>query len=76
MHTVGAGRHVDVDLLIRVYGEYMEMPGLQLTLAQAARLWNVDRTQAAEALESLVEAAFLRQIGDAYVRADCYRACA
>ena len=76
MHTVGAVRHVDVDLLICVYGEYMEMPGLQLTLAQAARLWNVDRTQAAETLESLVEAAFLRRVGDAYVRADSYRACA
>jgi hypothetical protein len=33
------------DLLNRVRGEYAEMPGLTLTLAQAQRLWGLDRNQ-------------------------------
>ena len=32
----------DPRLLQRIHGEYMEMPGLRLTIAQACRLWNVD----------------------------------
>ena len=70
MHTVDDSPRVEVDLLAHVYNEYMEMPGLQLTLAQAARLWNVDRAQVAEILETLVDAAFLRRVRDTYVRAD------
>ena len=65
---------IDVDLLARVYGEYCEMPGLQLTLAQAARLWNLERAQAAQILEALVDATFLRRVRDVYVRADSWRA--
>ena len=76
MHAVEDGPHVGVDLLVRVYSEYCEMPGLQLTLAQAARLWNLDRAQAAQILETLVDARFLRRVRDAYVRADSWRACA
>jgi hypothetical protein len=70
MDAVADSRGVDADMLIRAYGEYREMPGLQLTLAQAARLWNVDRVQAARILETLVDAAFLCRRRDAYVRAD------
>ena len=76
MPVVEDGPHVDVDLLVRVYGEYCEMPGLQLTLPQAARLWNVDRARAAEILETLVDADFLRRVNDAYVRAGSCRFCA
>ena len=32
------------DVLRRVQGAYIEMPGLRLTLAQAQRLWGLDRT--------------------------------
>jgi len=63
-------------LLVRVYGEYLEMPGLQLTLAQASRLWNVQLAMSAEVLDCLVEASFLRRSGDRYVRADSGRLCA
>jgi hypothetical protein len=54
----------------------MEMPGLQLTPAQASRLWNVHVTTSAYVLDRLVDASFLRRIGDRYVRADSGRICA
>lgn len=69
-------RHLDADLLQRMYGEYTEMPGLHLTVPQASRLWNVKRARAAQALDLLVETSFLRRRGDNYVRADCGRICA
>lgn len=69
-------RDIDKTLLNRVYEEYIEMPGLQLTVAQASRLWDVNPEQAGRALERLVATTFLRHIGDSYVRADCGRAVA
>lgn len=39
--------------------EYIDMPGLTLTLPQAARLWNVDVHTCQVALEALVSAGFL-----------------
>jgi hypothetical protein len=69
-------RYDDVNLLARIYGEYMEMPGLQLTLAQASRLWNMHLATSAQVLEQLVDASFLRRTGDRYVRADSGRICA
>jgi len=63
-------RSIVVDLSNRVQGEYREMPGLQLTLAQASRLWNADVTVSREVLDALVETAFLRRSGECYVRAD------
>ena len=33
---------VDAGFLIRVLGEYREMPGLALTFSQAQRLWGCD----------------------------------
>ena len=63
-------------LLVRVYGEYAELPGLQLTVAQASRLWNVNLAVSAHVLDRLVDAAFLRRAGGSYVRADSGRVCA
>jgi hypothetical protein len=40
------GESVCDSLLDRVRGEYREMPGLQLTIAQACRLWQIDRSTA------------------------------
>ena len=31
------------DVLQRIQGEYVEMPGLRLTAAQAQRLWGLER---------------------------------
>lgn len=57
------------DLLSRVRGEYIEMPGLSLTLAQAERLWALDPQTCRRLLSSLVETGFLKQRADgAYVR--------
>jgi len=63
-HRVG-----DAHLLQRVHGEYMEMPGLRLTLAQACRLWNVDQATSLDVLNRLVAEEFLRLSGPHYVRA-------
>lgn len=46
-------------ILRRVRGEYLEMPGLRLTEQQAQRLWGLDRTSCAQVLEALTETQFL-----------------
>ena len=46
-------------LVTRVRGEYLEMPGLRLTLEQARRLFAVERTLCKRVLDALVEAKFL-----------------
>lgn len=45
----------DETLHHRIRAEYHEMPGLRLTLAQAARLFNLERTHCAEVLSVLVK---------------------
>jgi hypothetical protein len=47
------------DVLRRVEGEFLEMPGMRLTEVQARRLWNLDAASCAALLEALVEANFL-----------------
>ena len=60
-----------LDVLPRVRGEYLEMPGLRLTIAQAQRLWGLDRAVCDALLGALVEAKFLFRTRDgAYMRAD------
>jgi hypothetical protein len=52
---------MDFQILVeRVRGEFIEMPGLRLTPAQAERLWNVDASTCQQVIELLVTAAFLR----------------
>ena len=67
---------IDKTLLKRAYDEYIEMPGLHLTVAQASRLWDVKPERACHALYRLVATTFLRRIGDCYERVDCGRMCA
>jgi hypothetical protein len=43
----------------RIRSEYVEMPGLVLTLPQAARLWGLSESHAALLLSMLVETGFL-----------------
>ena len=43
----------------RVRGEYLEMPGLSLTEKQAERLWGLDREACIQVLAALTEARFL-----------------
>jgi hypothetical protein len=51
-------------MLRRICGEFLEMPGLRLTLKQAQRLWGLDEQSCIRALRFLVEARFLTQIND------------
>jgi hypothetical protein len=63
------------DVLRRVQGEYIEMPGLRLTTAQAQRLWGLDRAACDALLGALVDAKFLFRTRDgAFVRSDLSRA--
>jgi hypothetical protein len=57
------------ELLLRIEGEYREMPGLSLTVSQAERLWGLDNSTCAFALRTLVERGVLRQAtGGTYLR--------
>jgi hypothetical protein len=51
---------VSATLVERVRGEFIEMPGLQLTMAQAARLWGLDSAACRHVVDVLVASAFLR----------------
>jgi hypothetical protein len=46
-------------ILHRIYGEFLEMPGLRLTMSQAQRLWGLDERTCHVLLEYLVDAKFL-----------------
>ncbi|MGE5359083.1 MAG: hypothetical protein ACM3NQ_08685 [Bacteroidales bacterium] len=52
------------ELLQRVRGEYLEMPGLRLTTEQAKRLWSLDLRTCRSILDTLVEAKFLARSRD------------
>jgi hypothetical protein len=55
---------------MRIRREYLEMPGLILSRAQAQRLWNLDATTCRAALVTLTEQGFLkRTLAGTYVRA-------
>jgi hypothetical protein len=55
-------------LLHRVKSEFVEMPGLSLTEAQAARMWQLPQDEAARLLHRLVDARFLVRERDRYCR--------
>ena len=59
-HRSPAGVTIAPDpLLQRVWSEYVEMPGLRLTPAQAQRLWSIDQNVCVRLLDSLVVAKLL-----------------
>ncbi len=45
----------------RVRAEFIEMPGLCLTIPQAARLWGLDPAGCQDVIDALVHRAFLRR---------------
>jgi len=57
----------------RVRGEYREMPGLRLTLPQAARLFNLDPAQCEQVLDALVTDGALWTNGREYFGGDAGR---
>ena len=61
----------DEEMLRRVRGEFLEMPGLRLTEPQARRLWGLDATSCDVLLGALVDAKFLFRTRDgAFMRVD------
>ena len=51
---------IDARFVDRVLGEYREMPGLALTIAQARRLWGCDAVTCQRIVDVLVERHVLR----------------
>jgi hypothetical protein len=59
------------DVIRRVQGEFLEMPGLRLTEAQARRLWGLDAASCGALLGALVDAKFLFRTRDgAFMRVE------
>jgi DNA-binding IclR family transcriptional regulator len=59
------------DLIARIRGEFLEMPGLKLTVAQAQRLWGLDHATCQALLDVLVQHRFLARTRDgSFVRTD------
>ena len=48
-------------LIRRVRAEYLEMPGLCLSVQQACRLWQIEATHCTRILDGLVAERFLRR---------------
>ena len=68
---VAASTVVPTDVLQRVRAEFLEMPGLRLTRAQARRLWALDEALCDAILAALVDARFLVHSGNvAFMRAE------
>ena len=68
MHDVKVGIQ---EVVRRIQGEFLEMPGLRLTSEQARRLWRLDETSCDAVLGALVDARFLAKTRDgAFVRQD------
>ena len=62
------------EVLQRIQGEYVEMPGLRLTPAQARRLWGLESDVCTALLGSLVDARFLVETRDGtFVRSQSAR---
>jgi hypothetical protein len=60
---------VSREAILRVEGEYREMPGLSLTLPQAARLWGLDPSTCERVLTTLIERRVLKRAWNGtYVR--------
>ena len=57
------GRSIQ-DVVRRIRGEFLEMPGLRLTPEQARRLWRLDETSCNAVLGALVDAQFLARTRD------------
>ncbi len=63
-------RSID-EVLRRVQGEFLEMPGLRLTEPQARRLWGLDSVSCEALLDALVDARFLvKTRNGAFMRVD------
>jgi hypothetical protein len=70
-NTASAAADTFHEAVRRARAEFLEMPGLKLTAAQAARLWSVDPALCGQVLSALVESRFLAPTSNAsFVRAE------
>jgi Fic family protein len=70
----GSSEPIRSDVVQRIQAEYVDMPGLKLTLPQAARLFGVNTHESQRVLSELTEGGFLRRDQNgAYVRRPCPR---
>jgi hypothetical protein len=59
------------DVMRRVQAEFLEMPGLRLTDAQARKLWGLDAASCSTLLDALVKLNFLFRTRDgAFMRVE------
>ena len=59
------------EIIMRVQGEFLEMPGLRLTEPQARRLWGLDAASCDALLGALMDAKFLFRTRDgAFMRVE------
>jgi hypothetical protein len=59
------------ELAGRIRSEFLEMPGLRLTVTQASRLWGLDEGSCKRVIDVLVGTSFLRWTpGGAVTRTD------
>ena len=66
-----AGGAASSEILRRIQAEFLEMPGLRLTEAQASRLWGLESVVCSALLNALIDARFLVRTGDgAFMRLD------
>ena len=56
------------DIVRRIRGEYLEMPGLRVTARQARRLFGLDATTCDEVLAGLLQCGFLSRTVDGMFR--------
>jgi hypothetical protein len=61
-HLLLSGMNMHAHALVdRVRGEFNEMPGLQLTVPQAARLLGIEQETCKNVIDTLVASSFLRR---------------
>jgi hypothetical protein len=48
------------ELIGRIRAEFLEMPGLRLSVAQASRLWGLDESACRHVIDVLVGSSFLK----------------
>ena len=55
------------ELVGRIRSEFLEMPGLRLTVTQASRLWGLDEGACRRVIDVLIGSSFLRWTRDGAV---------
>ena len=63
----------DLRLRARTRAEFLELPGLRLTLAQASRLCGAPPEECEAVFDDLIAEGLLCRVGDLYERADLVR---